>query len=248
MPHDWDAASYDRVSQPQTRWGSTVVSRLELAGDEVVLDAGCGTGKVTEAVLERLPSGLVVALDGSPAMATRAMQRLSGAGGRVRAVVADLQAPLPLAPGSLDAIISTATFHWIPDHDALFRHLAEPLRAGGQLVAQCGGVGNLDSVYAVLERVAPGKSYARTYATPEETRARLERAGFVQVQTWLTPEPTDFPDRQELEAFLTTVVLWPLLAERDPSEHPGFVSRVVDGLPAQALDYVRLNTLARKRR
>ena len=55
MGHEWDALTYDRVALPQTRWGGQVLDRLELAGDEAVLDAGCGTGRVTEMLLSRLP-------------------------------------------------------------------------------------------------------------------------------------------------------------------------------------------------
>ena len=59
MPRDWDARTYDRVADPMTRWGAAVLDRLALDGDERVLDAGCGTGRVTEALAERLPRGRV---------------------------------------------------------------------------------------------------------------------------------------------------------------------------------------------
>ena len=39
----------------------------------------------------------------------------------------------------MDLIFSTATFHWIKDHDGLFRWLAQALKPQGRLVAQCGG-------------------------------------------------------------------------------------------------------------
>ena len=68
MPRDWDARTYDRVADPMTRWGETVLERLPLDGDERVLDAGCGSGRVTERLAERLPDGRVVALDGSPVL------------------------------------------------------------------------------------------------------------------------------------------------------------------------------------
>ena len=246
MPHDWDAATYDRVSGPQLRWGGTVVDRLPLAGDELVLDAGCGTGRVTEALLERLPSGRVIGLDGSTRMLNEARGRLEPAVGRLALLAADLRHPLPIAPATLDAVVSTATFHWIPDHDALFRNLATVLRPGGRLEAQCGGRGNIASVEEALAHL-PVTAYPWTCATPEETIRRLEQAGFTEVEAWLTDERTPFPSRAELERFLATVVLWPQLAAMDPSEHAAFVSRVVDGLPALELDYVRLNLRGRLR-
>ena len=80
-PRDWDGATYDRIADPMTRWGTSVLDRLPLRGDETVLDAGCGSGRVTERLLERLPDGRVVALDGSPAMIREARARLASAAG-----------------------------------------------------------------------------------------------------------------------------------------------------------------------
>lgn len=133
---DWDGATYDRISDPQARWGLAVLDRLALDGDEVVLDAGCGSGRVTEALLDRLPQGRVVAVDASAPMLAEAGRRLARFGGRVEMVVADLAQPLPIA-GRLDAVVSTATFHWVHDHRGLFANLAAVLRPGGRLVAQC---------------------------------------------------------------------------------------------------------------
>ena len=95
-PRDWDAATYDRVSDPQARWGATVLDRLPLAGDEIVLDAGCGSGRVTQLLAERLPRGRVIALDASPSMVEEARRRLARFGDRIAYVVADLGRPLPL--------------------------------------------------------------------------------------------------------------------------------------------------------
>ena len=98
MTADWDARTYDRIADPMTRWGATVLDRLPLEGDERVLDAGCGSGRVTELLLERLPRGHVVALDGSAAMIDEARRRLAPAAveDRVSFVVADLCEPLPV--------------------------------------------------------------------------------------------------------------------------------------------------------
>ena len=61
-PRDWDANTYDRVSGPMALWGASVLARMPLRGDETVLDAGCGPGRVTGQLLERLPAGRVIAL------------------------------------------------------------------------------------------------------------------------------------------------------------------------------------------
>jgi trans-aconitate 2-methyltransferase len=247
MRHEWDAAAYDRVSTPQARWGTPVVARIPLDGYETVLDAGCGTGRVTEGLLERLPNGAVIGLDGSTRMVTEARSRLGDAGGRLSFVVADLARALPIAPASLDAIVSTATFHWIPDHDALFGNLAAALRPGGRLEAQRGGAGNIASVERVLRRLVPDFGGLRNFATAEQTAERLEAAGFTDVETWLHDEPTPFATRADLERFMATVILWPQLGRLTPEKGAAFVARVVDELGSLELDYVRLNLRARRR-
>lgn len=241
---EWDASTYDRVADPQTRWGIAVLDHLELRGDERVLDAGCGSGRVTERLLARLPRGRVVALDGSAAMLDEAARRLAPDLDRVELVHADLGAPLPeMAP--VDAILSTATFHWIPDHDALFRHLAAVVRPGGRLVAQCGGSGNLAAVREAARRAGAGEEPNKHYATPDATRRRLEAAGFVDVEAWLHDEPTPFEPGEPLAAFLRTVILRAHLAAMPPARRDAFVETVAAGLgPRPVLDYVRLNLLA----
>ena len=245
MPtRDWNAHSYDSISAPQQEWGAAVVARLALNGDETVLDAGAGTGRVTEMVLERLPRGQVIAVDGSPSMAERARERLPG--DRVTVICSDLLA-LEL-PEPVDAVISTATFHWILDHDALFARMRALLRSGGQFVAQCGGDGNIARVRAVFEEIASRPPYARhlaatpevwNFATVEVTRERLERAGFDVAACWLQPAPATPPRPRE---FLETAVFAQHL-EGLPAELRG---EYLDAVLAElgdpvVLDYVRLN-------
>jgi trans-aconitate 2-methyltransferase len=245
MPHEWDARTYDRVADPQTRWGMAVLDRLPLNGDERVLDAGCGTGRVTELLAARLPRGRVVALDGSPAMIEAARERLAPFGERIDYVVADLGEPLPIE-GAVDAVLSTATFHWVPDHDALFANLAAVLRPGGWLVAQCGGVGNIESVKRVLATIGDGWIGPAHFETPMATVGRLDTAGFVDVECWLTYEPTRFEPGEPLETFLRTAILGPNLERLPAADHAAFVHEVASRLPEPLIDYVRLNIVARR--
>jgi trans-aconitate 2-methyltransferase len=241
----WDAQTYDRVADPQARWGRAVLDRLPLAGDERVLDAGCGTGRVTELLAGRLPNGHVVALDGSASMIEAARQRMAPFGDRIEYVVADLSLPLPLVE-PVDAILSTATFHWIADHDALFANLAAVLRSGGWLVAQCGGVGNIASIRRVLAAVGDGWLGLTQYASPLDTARRLDAAGFVDIECWLNDEPTRFEPGEPFETFLRTVILGAHLERLPPGERDAFVRAVVERLPEPVIDYVRLNIVARR--
>ena len=245
MPRDWDASTYDRIADPMFRWGVVVVGWLDLEGRERVLDAGCGSGRVTEVLLDRLPRGRVVALDGSPSMLEEARQRLARFGERVEYVLADLARPLPVAE-PVDAILSTATFHWVRDHDVLFANLAAVLRPGGQLAAQCGGAGNLATVTAALRELDVDPFTSKTFPSPEETEERLRRTGFEDVSCWLHEEPTRFDARDELETYLATVVLGDQVHERSPADARAFVAAVAERLPRLELDYVRLNIRARR--
>jgi trans-aconitate 2-methyltransferase len=247
-PRDWDAVTYDRVSDPQVEMAGPVLDRLPLAGDETVLDAGCGSGRVTELLLERLPRGRVIAVDGAPTMVDRARRRLAR---RPVTVLHQNLVELRLdAPA--DAAFSNAVFHWIGDHEALFARLHAALRPGGRLVAQCGGHGNIDHVRAVGRGIATGEPYAEHlqpfpepwhYATPEDTAARLEQAGFDAIETWLEPwevrpsEPFDY---------LRSVCLGPYVERLPEDLRDDFVHAVIAELgDPVTLDYVRLNIQAR---
>jgi trans-aconitate 2-methyltransferase len=246
-PRDWDAATYDRVAAPQTRWGGAVLERLPLLGDEIVLDAGCGSGRVTEQLAERLPDGRVIALDASPSMIGEARRRLERFGERIAFLVADLNEPFELPGGVLvDAILSTATFHWVPDHGALFRNLAAVVRPGGRLVAQFGGAGNIASVKAIVASIGDGWLGPAHYETVEATTERLAAAGFVDIEAWLQPEPTRFERGEELETFLRTVILGPQVDRLPEERRDAYVREVAGRMREPVVDYVRLNVDARR--
>ena len=182
---EWNAESYHRISNPMLAMAIPVLQRLTLRGDELVIDVGCGSGLVTEKLLERLPSGRVVAVDVSMNMLQTAREHLRGTHGRhVRFVLADAAA-LPLHEVA-DAIFSTATFHWALDHAALFASLFRALKPGGRLVAQCGGGPNIQRLHdraTDLMRDAEFAPYFASWREPWEfanadtTRRRLEAAG-----------------------------------------------------------------------
>jgi trans-aconitate 2-methyltransferase len=242
---DWNAASYDKVADPQARWGAEVLQRLPLEGGETVLDAGCGTGRVTELLLARLPRGRVVALDASVAMLEQARGRLARFGDQVSYVHADLEQPIPIAE-PVDAVLSTATFHWVLDHDKLFANLAAVLRPGGWLVAQCGGFGNVATMLDAAKAVHPGFKRVHNFQTAEATRERLEASGFDRIDTWLSQAPTPFDTPAQFEAFLETVCLRTFLDELPAEAREPFVKAVAGRLPEMTLDYVRLNITARR--
>ncbi len=241
---DWDAATYDRVADPQTRWGAAVLDRLPLRGDETVIDAGCGTGRVTQHLLERLPDGHVVALDASPSMLDAARLRLQG-DDRVRFVNADLLAFKPADVGApVDAVFSTATFHWVLDHDHLFRNIAAALRGGGRLVAQCGARRNIDQLTDVVRGLGVERPGSWLYASVDDTVDRLRHAGYVDVDVWTNDEPTPFDTADQLRDFLEAVCLRECVVTMSRDERQAFLDAVVERMPSRVIDYVRLNIVA----
>jgi trans-aconitate 2-methyltransferase len=240
---DWDATTYDRVSDPQFEWALEQLERLPLDGDEVVLDAGCGSGRVTAVLVERLPRGRVYGVDVAPSMVAHAQQALGGRATILCQDLVELELPEPV-----DAAFSNATFHWIHDHDALFAALARAMKPGARLVAQCGGEGNIDSFRRSADSVAAEPPFARhfadwqqpwNYASAAETATRLGRAGFADVNTWLQPKRAH-PER----AFVETVCLLPHLRGLPTELRDEFVDRVL--AHEDMLDYVRLNITARR--
>src|SRR3954451_21559786 len=240
----WDGAAYDRLSTPMEQLGREVRERLELRGDETILDAGCGSGRLTQLLIERVPDGRVIGVDASAWMTDAARERLGDA---ADLRVADLVG-LDLGGTTVDVVFSTATFHWIADHDALFASLRQALRPGGRLGAQCGGAGNIASVHAAARQAADDPEFRAyfdgwqgpwNFATPDDTERRLRAAGFGEARCWLSDRPVRPDDPRE---YLRTINLGAHL-DRLPDElrYP-FVDAVLARLGERpTLDYVRLN-------
>lgn len=242
-PREWDAQTYDRVSDPQYKWGLEVLGRLDLAGNEFVMDAGCGSGRVTAKLLERLPHGRVLCVDASEQMIEKAREAL---GDRADYLVADLS-ELEV-PERVDVIFSTATFHWVLDHDRLFSRLHAALKPGGRLVAQCGGEGNVAKHAQAIVEVATrpefidhfqGLEMMWNFAPADATEERLREAGFADVRCWLEDKPVQPENPYD---FTTTVTMGPHLSRLPEELRRQFAEAVleVEDDPL-VLNYVRLN-------
>lgn len=256
-PTEWNAPSYHRVANPHVGWGQRVLDSLALRGDEVAIDAGCGTGRVTAELLDRLPQGRVIAIDRSANMLEQAEASLAPVyGDRVRYLQADLLDLTPDLVGEpVDLIFSTATFHWVLDHERLFRTLLPLLEPGGWLVAQCGGGPNLAAVKTRAEAAMHREPYARwfagwqgpwLYADAPTTARRLADAGFTNIETEVIEAPTVLGGRDEYREFLKTVIFRTHLARiPDVALQEALLDELVEQSAALetpwSLDYWRLN-------
>lgn len=242
MSTPWDAPTYDRTSAPQQAWAAEVLQRLRgIAPDASVLDVGCGTGRVTETLLELVPRGRVLAIDASQEMVEHARLRL---GGRAQVWCCDALA-LELAD-PVDAVFSTATLHWVRDHDRLWSRLAAALRPGGRLEVQCGGEGNIAAVRVAIEATASELAPELvgwspwTFAGPQQTQRRLQAAGFSQTRCWLERRPTT---PEDLSTFVRTSILAAHLERLPEGRREPFVAAVMTRV-RPPLEYVRLNASA----
>jgi trans-aconitate 2-methyltransferase len=253
----WDGRGYHRVASVQEAWGRALLEEIPPGDYRRILDAGCGSGRLTQHLLRRFPDATVTALDRSADMLEQAGRTLARFRRRVRLVEADLLAPL--RPCSFDLVFSNATFHWVTDHDRLFRNCAAALVSGGRLIAQSGGHGNLRRVETASRRASSRPEFRREfrgfrrpvyYAPAAATRARLARAGFSEAAVWLAPSPQRFPTLKKFRDFARHVTLVPNFARlSDDARRAAYLDAFVDAYRALfghplVLDYVRLNVRA----
>ena len=256
VSREWNSEVYHRLSAPQVSWGKKVLARLSLRGDEILLDAGCGTGRLTAELLDVLPHGYVVGVDLSQNMLNSAREHLVRFGDRVSLVSCDLLL-LPFE-GMFDGIVSTAAFHWVLDHDRLFKNLRNVLKQGAWLEAQCGGGPNLVRLRDRANALAATPRFSRYFAGFHEpwlyqdaggAAESLRRAGFLDIETSVESAPTLLESAEQYSEFVRNIIMRRHL-ENLPTED--LRNTFIDELTAQAanddppflLDYWRLNLRA----
>lgn len=254
---EWDAKAYDKLSDPQYEWGMKLLGSITLHGTETVMDAGCGSGRLTEELIKLLPEGRVIAADFSSNMLESAKERLKWARDGIEFARLDLSNFR--LPNPIDGIYSNATLHWVPDHASMFRSLFRALKPSGWLVAQFGGDGNLARLKSRAARWAKQEPFVKFitedtdsahYATEADTRQHMEAAGFSEIQTRLHPEIVRFPNAEAMRMFVSKVNLHKYIAALPDELAREFAEKVVSEAaeddPPFTLDYMRLTIRAKR--
>ena len=167
----WDARTYDQVSYlVQYKWGQQVLEWRKWHGDEIVMDAGCGSGLLTRQLAKKVPRGKVYAVDIDSNMVRQARKNLQLFD---NVEVIESSFTNVRLPQRLDVIFSNSALHWVRDHRNVFQIFWDMLKPmsnnikntnnkyatvdnntgnadTGQLLIQCGGYGNLQQIITLL--------------------------------------------------------------------------------------------------
>ncbi len=258
---EWNAQAYDRLANPMQSWGEAILGRMDLRGDETALDLGCGSGRLTEHLLRRLPQGRVIAVDRSANMLAAAREHLEP---KFAGHVEYLRRSLELIDldGVADLAFSNAALHWVRDHRALFAAIYRALKPGGWLVAQCGGGPNILRVRQraqVLMDAEPLRPYFEgwpgpwEFASPEVFRERLATAGFINIETSMFDVPVVQTTFDRCRDYLENVILGTHLDRiPKPELRAQFLDRLAEQFvqddPPCVFDYWRINIRAQRPR
>ena len=263
----WDAETYDSVSDIHEEWARKIILSKVWNGTEIIMDAGCGSGRITKILSEIVPFGKVYAIDNDQNMIKKAKDNLTGVSFKnVRVIQSNL---LDIDFGNINSmfniIFSNAVLHWISDHHKIFQNFYDLLYPEGQLLIQCGGYGNLQKAISIFDDVRDSAEFNTyfyewkdewNFAKPLDTEKILKKIGYTDINAYLEDYPVAFKDENRYSVYLKTVVLGPYLKYL-PSEklQETFIGRIIKHIKKQqeedqnqilTLDYKRLNIIASK--
>jgi trans-aconitate 2-methyltransferase len=257
--HSWDAKTYDKVSSNvQLEWGRKLIEKRKWIGNEIVMDAGAGSGNLTKILADKVPQGLIYAVDDDPNMVEQAMTNLSSY--KNVQVIHSRMDKVSLQT-NVDVIFSNAALHWVLDQESVFSHFWQLLKPnGGELLIEYGGYGNVERAVSVifkLMRSIQFKTYfvnwkqSWYFPKPDEVAIMLERSRFRDIQVNLSKRTTSFSDRDEFAIFVKTVIMKPFLgylpdAKKKEEFLDAFLKEIELSGWKWSLDYVRLGIFARK--
>ena len=162
----WNATDYAKHSTQQQIWAREMIAKLELRGDERVLDIGCGDGKVTAEIAALVPAGSVLGVDSSAQMVALAQQSFPPAAHPNLLFQQNDARELPFRE-EFAVVFSNATLHWVRDHQPVLHGIYRSLQAGGKALLQMGGQGNIADVIAIVDKMIASERWARYFTDLE---------------------------------------------------------------------------------
>jgi trans-aconitate methyltransferase len=258
--HSWDAKTYDKVSSNvQLEWGRKLIDKRRWIGNEIVMDAGSGSGNLTKILTDRVPQGHVYAVDADPNMVQQAKSNLSGYKKNVQIIQSSMDKVN--LPTQVDVIFSNAALHWVLDQKSVFSHFWQILKPnGGELLIEYGGHGNVERAVSVIFKLMRSNQFKAHFVNwkqswyfpkPDEIEIMLERSRFRDIQVNLSKRTTYFSDRGEFAIFIKAVIMKPFLgylpdAKKKEQFLDAFLKEIVESVLKWSLDYVRWGIFARK--
>ncbi len=154
--YQWNAQQYAQYSSAQYAWALELIEKLKRQGNETVLDIGCGDGKATAAIADRLPRGKVVGIDSSVEMINLAKQRYAGHT-LPRLMFHQMDVRELSDKNRFDVVFSNAALHWIKNHPPILLRIQQAMKESSRLLFQMGGQGNAAQVVEILDTFINGK-------------------------------------------------------------------------------------------
>jgi trans-aconitate 2-methyltransferase len=256
--YSWDAQTYDKVSSNvQLEWGRKLLEKRRWIGNEIVMDAGAGSGNLTKLLADKVPHGHVYAVDADSNMVQQAKSNLSSC--RNVQVIQSSMDKVSL-PTEVNVIFSNSALHWILNQESLFSHFWQLLKPNGELLIEYGGHGTLERPLSVIFKIMQSEQFKGHFANwnqswyfpkPDEAERLLQKAGFKEIQADLLSQIISFPDRQSFATFVRTVIMKPFLGYLpDADRKEQFVDAFLDEFEGQgwpwSLEFMRLTISARK--
>ena len=256
--YSWDARTYDKVSSNvQLEWGRKLLEKRRWVGNEIVMDAGAGSGNLTKILADKVPQGHVYAVDADSNMVQEAKSNLSSCR-NVQVMQSSMdKVNLPTEP---DVIFSNAALHWVLDQEGVFLHFWKLLKPNGELLIDYGGHGNLERPLSVIFKIMQSEQFKEHFANwkqswyfpkPDETERFLQKVGFKEIQVDLSSQIISFSHRQSFATFVRTVIMKPFLGYLpDTNRKEQFIDAFLKEFEGHgwpwSLEFMRLTISARK--
>lgn len=235
IKYRWEAQEYAKHSSAQQGWARELIAKLDLQGNEHILDVGCGDGKVTAKIAAHVPNGSVVGVDNSPSMIELAQTEYPVA--EYPNLSFQLEDARELSfDQRFDIVFSNAALHWVRNHRPVLESIWRSLRPGGRTLLQMGGSANAASILSVLDRMKEdgvwkpyfeGFAFPYGFHGPNEYEIWLKQSGLQPVRVELIQKDMTHEGQTGLAGWIRTT--WLPYTERIPEQkREMFIGEIVE--------------------